>query len=122
MVNRDGSLVEVEWTEALDIVANRIDLIKAEDGGAAFGVIGGAQGTNEDAYALPVSHGSSSETNNVDSRLDDSLASHFLAATVDRALISDLDSATPSWCGDPTSKRSTPPSTCVRGGRLRSWG
>jgi predicted molibdopterin-dependent oxidoreductase YjgC len=33
------------------------------------------------------------ETNNIDVRLDDTLSSHFLAATVDRALISDIDTA-----------------------------
>ncbi len=98
----------VTWTEALDIVANRIDLIHAEDGGAAFGVIGGAQGTNEDAYALSKFARVVLGTNNVDCRLDDSLASHFLAATVDRALISDLDTASTILVWGPDLKEEHP--------------
>ncbi len=108
LVNRGGQLQEVTWTEAMDIVANRIDLIRAEDGGAAFGVIGGAQGTNEDAYALSKFARVVLGTNNVDSRLDDSLSSHFLAATVDRALISDLDTASAILVWGPDLKEEHP--------------
>ncbi len=93
LVKRDGELVAVGWAEALDIVANRIDLISEEDGGSAFGVIGGARGTNEDAYALSKFSRVTLGTNNVDCRMDDALSSHFLAGSVDRALISDLDTA-----------------------------
>ena len=93
LVRRNGELVEVGWSEALDIVATRFDLIKEEDGGGALGVIGGANGTNEDAYAVSKFARTVLETNNVDSRMDDALSSHFLAATVDRATISDLDIA-----------------------------
>ena len=93
LVRRGGELVEVSWAEAIDIVANRIELISEEDGGAAFGVIGGAHGTNEDAYALSKFARATLGTNNVDVRVDNGLSSHFLAATVDRAVISDLDGA-----------------------------
>lgn len=93
LVRRSGELVEVDWSEALDIVANRLDLIKDEDGGAALAVIGGAQGTNEDAYAISKFARVVLGTNSVDARIDDSLSSHFLAATVDRATIADLDDA-----------------------------
>lgn len=93
LVRRDGQLVPVGWHEALEIVATRIDLIREEDGSNAFGVIGGAQGTNEDAYALSKFARVVLGTNNIDCRLDDALSSHFLAATVDRAVIDDLDRA-----------------------------
>ncbi len=93
LVRRDGQLVEISWAEAIDTVANHVDLIRSEDGGAAFGVIGGAQGTNEDAYALSKFARVTLGTNNVDARVDNGLSSHFLAATVDRALISDVDTA-----------------------------
>ena len=93
LVRRDGELVEVEWAEALDIVASRLQLIKDEDGGKALAVIGGANGTNEDAYALSRFAREVLDTPHVDSTLGDSLATHFLAATADRALISDLDDA-----------------------------
>lgn len=93
LVKRDGQFVEVEWAEALDIVSNRLQLIKEEDGGEALAVVGGAQGTNEDAYALSRFAREVLETANVDCRMDDALSTHFLAATVDRARISDLDRA-----------------------------
>jgi len=93
LVRRDGQMVEVEWAEALDVVAGRLELIREEDGGEAVAVIGGANGTNEDAYALSRFARDVLGTAHVDCRLDDGLAAHFLAATVDRALISDLDDA-----------------------------
>ncbi len=93
LLRRNGELVEVGWAEALDAVAERIGLVRDDDGGGAFAVIGGAHGTNEDAYALSKFARVVLGTNNIDARLDDSLSSHFLAATVDRALISDLDDA-----------------------------
>ncbi|MEE8376473.1 MAG: NADH-quinone oxidoreductase subunit NuoG [Acidimicrobiia bacterium] len=93
LVRRGGELVEVSWTEAIDIAASRLDLIKDEDGGKALAVIGGAQGTNEDAYAISKFARVTLGTNNVDARLDDALASHFLCASVDRATIDDLDDA-----------------------------
>jgi NADH-quinone oxidoreductase subunit G len=93
LVRRDGDLVEVDWPEALDIVATRLQLILDEDGGEAMGIIGGANGTNEDAYAVARFGRDVLGTPNIDSRMDDALASHFLAATVDRARISDVDTA-----------------------------
>ncbi len=93
LVRRDGELVAVGWHEALEIAANRLDLIRADDGGEALAVIGGAQGTNEDAYAISKFARVALGTNHVDCRVDDALGSHFLAATVDRALIADLDRA-----------------------------
>ncbi|MEA1903107.1 MAG: NADH-quinone oxidoreductase subunit NuoG [Actinomycetota bacterium] len=93
LIRRGGELVEVQWSEAIDTVANRLDLIREEDGGEALAVIGGAQGTNEDAYALSKFARVALGTNNVDARVDDSLSSHFLGASVDRAVIADLDTA-----------------------------
>ena len=93
LVRRNGELTEVSWAEALDIAATRLQLIKDEDGGDALAVIGGANGTNEDAYALSRFAREVLETPHIDSRMDDALSSHFLAATVDRAIISDLDEA-----------------------------
>jgi NADH-quinone oxidoreductase subunit G len=93
LIRRHGELVEVGWAEALDHVAERIAMVRDSDGGEAFAVIGGAHGSNEDAYALSKFARVVLGTNNVDARLDDSLASHFLAATVDRALIGDIDTA-----------------------------
>ena len=93
LVRRDGELVEVSWQDAISVVANRLNRIKSEDGGEALAVIGGAQGTNEDAYAISKFARVTLGTNNVDARLDDALASHFLSASVDRARIADIDDA-----------------------------
>ena len=93
LVRREGDLVEVDWDEAIDLVATRLGLIKEEDGGEAMAVIGGANGTNEDAYAVSRFAREVLETPHIDSRMGDGLSSHFLAATVDRALIADMDEA-----------------------------
>ena len=93
LVRRDGEYVEVDWADAIDLVADRFGLIRDESGGEAIGVIGGAQGTNEDAYALSKFARTALATNNVDCRIGDSLSSHFLASTVDRAKIDDFDDA-----------------------------
>lgn len=93
LVRREGEMVEVDWAEALDMVATRLQLIKDGAGGEALAVVGGANGTNEDAYAIQRFAREVLETPHLDSRMDDALASQFLAATVDRALISDIDAA-----------------------------
>jgi len=93
LMKRDGEFVAIDWAEALDIVSNRLQLIKEEDGGDALAVVGGAHGTNEDAYALARFAREVLGTPHVDCRMDDTLSSHFLAGTVDRALIDDLDRA-----------------------------
>lgn len=93
LVRRGDQMVEVDWPEALDMVANRLSLIVDESGGAAAAVIGGAHGTNEDAYALSKFARTVLGTNNVDCRPDGGLPAQFLAATIDRGLIADVDHA-----------------------------
>lgn len=93
LVRRGDTFEPVEWSEALDMVANRLGLILDESGGQAIGVIGGAQGTNEDAYALSKFARTVLKTNHLDARIEDGLSAPFLAATVDRGLISDVDTA-----------------------------
>ncbi|MFO7299024.1 MAG: NADH-quinone oxidoreductase subunit NuoG [Actinomycetes bacterium] len=93
LMRKGDELVPVEWSEALQAVAERLGAIKAERGGDALAVLGGAQGTNEDAYAVSRFARTVLGTNNVDARMGDALSSHFLAATVDRARIADLDTA-----------------------------
>ncbi len=93
LIRREGELVEVDWPEALEVVADRLRLIVEEDGGDALAVVGGANGTNEDAWAISRFAREVLGTPHVDSRMDDALAAPFLAATVDRAVISDVDDA-----------------------------
>ncbi len=87
----DGSFKETTWGEALDLVASRLGEIKGA--GKQIGVLGGARGTNEDAYALSKFARVALGTNHIDAQMDDGLDPAFLAATADRALISDLDTA-----------------------------
>ena len=87
----DGSFKETTWGEALDLVASRLGEIKGA--GKQIGVLGGARGTNEDAYALSKFARVALGTDHIDAQMDDGLDPSFLAATADRALISDLDTA-----------------------------
>jgi NADH-quinone oxidoreductase subunit G len=87
----DGSFQEATWSEALELVASRFTEIRDAEKGLA--VLGGARGTNEDAYAVGKFARVVLSTNDIDCQLDDGLDPQFLAATVDRALISDLDTA-----------------------------
>ncbi len=81
------------WGEALDVVAERLGQIIESNGGNAVGAIGGARGTNEDAYALAKFMRVTVGTNNLDAQLDDGLDPQFLAGVVDRARIDDLETA-----------------------------
>ena len=91
--NEDGSYREASWTEALDVTAARLkDIIDAE-GGAAVAGLGGARGTNEDAYAFSKFMRTVVGSNHVDAQMDDGLDPRLLAAPVRRAQISDLDAA-----------------------------
>ena len=84
---------EASWAEALGLVAERLQSIRDNDGADAIGAIGGARGTNEDAYALSKFMRTVVGTNNVDAQLDDGLEPQFLAATASRARIGDLERA-----------------------------
>ena len=107
----DGELREATWVEALDIVADRLGGILREHGGGAVAGLGGARGTNEDAYAFSKFMRTVVGSNHVDARMDDAPASQFLAAVVDRARIDDIDSAATIVVWGPDLKKSTPPST-----------
>ncbi|HKZ26043.1 MAG TPA: NADH-quinone oxidoreductase subunit NuoG, partial [Acidimicrobiia bacterium] len=89
----DGSLVEVSWSEALDVVSKRLGEIVAEHGGGAVAGLGGARGTNEEAYAFGKFLRSVIGTPHLDAQMDDGLDPQFLATVADRATLADLDSA-----------------------------
>ncbi|WP_225836824.1 molybdopterin oxidoreductase family protein [Streptomyces sp. NK08204] len=52
LVRSDGGLVPASWTEALDLIAERLGATRARYGADALGVFGGGGLTNEKAYAL----------------------------------------------------------------------
>ncbi len=88
-----GDHVEASWPDALAVAATRIGDVLERAGGQAVAVLGGARLTNEDAYALSKFARVVLGTNHVDAQMDDGLDPQFLAATVDRARIGDLETA-----------------------------
>jgi NADH-quinone oxidoreductase subunit G len=89
----DGELREATWAEALDLVARRLGEVVDQHGGSAVAGLGGARGTNEDAYAFSKFLRTVVGTNHVDARMDDAPGSQFLAAVADRGVIDDIDAA-----------------------------
>ncbi len=52
LLRKDGSLVEVEWSEALAVIAANVNRILLDDGPQAVGGILSARLTNEEAYLI----------------------------------------------------------------------
>ena len=91
---REGSeFREAGWGEALDLVAQRLTDAIADRGGSSVAALGGARGTNEDAYALSKFMRVAVGSNNLDAQLGDGLDARFLAALAGRGRIDDLESA-----------------------------
>jgi NADH-quinone oxidoreductase subunit G len=113
---------EATWTEALTLVADRLMAIRDREGPDAIGAIGGARGTNEDAYALSKFMRTVIGTNNVDAQLDDGLEPQFLAAVSGKGLIGDLERPPRRfWCGVRTSRKNTRLCTCGSVVLPRNW-
>src|SRR6478752_2174827 len=69
MIRRGGELVECSWPEALDAAADALRDVLAADGAGQIGVLGGARGTNEDAYVWARFAKGVLRTDNVDAQL-----------------------------------------------------
>ena len=89
----DGEFREATWTEAIRLVSEKLNGIIEADGPEAIAGIGGARGTNEDAYAFSKFMRVAIGSNSVDAQLDDGLEPQFLAALAGRGVINDLDRA-----------------------------
>jgi NADH-quinone oxidoreductase subunit G len=89
LVRRGHSLEPASWSEALTVVGSRLAEIKAAQGAAAIGVIGGARLSNEDAYAWAKLAKGVLGTDSVDAQLGDGLPAELIAAlpraTIDEA-------------------------------------
>jgi NADH-quinone oxidoreductase subunit G len=83
---------EVSWPEALDAAADALRTAKDKKGANAIAMLGGARGTNEDAYAWAMLAKGVVRTDNVDAQLGDGLPPEFVLG-MPRAEISDLDTA-----------------------------
>ncbi|MDH3607590.1 MAG: molybdopterin-dependent oxidoreductase, partial [Acidimicrobiia bacterium] len=89
----DGEFEETTWGAAIRVVAEWLGDIIAEHGPDSVAGLGGARGTNEDAYAFGKLLRAVIGTNHIDAQLDDGLNPQFLAAVSPRATIPDLDVA-----------------------------
>src|SRR6476660_3322378 len=92
MIRRGGELVECSWPEALDAAADALREVLAADGANSIGVLGGARGTNEDAYVWARFAKGVLRTDNVDAQMGDGLPA-AVALGLPHATIADLDRA-----------------------------
>jgi NADH-quinone oxidoreductase subunit G len=92
-LTRAGSeLVETPWPEALDAVAATLERVRALHGSGAIALLGGARGSNEDAYAWARLAKGVLGTDNVDAQLGDGLPAEVVLG-LPRAEIGDCDRA-----------------------------
>jgi NADH-quinone oxidoreductase subunit G len=87
-----GTRREVSWPDALDRAADAIEQAKELHGPGSIAVLGGARGTNEDAYVWSVLAKGVIGTDHVDAQLGDGLPADFVLG-MKRAEIADLDRA-----------------------------
>ena len=93
MRGADGELREAGWAEALDAVAAGIGAVVSERGPGAVAGLGGARGTNEEAYAFAKLLRGVIGTGNLDASLGDDPGVALLVGTPRRATIDDLERA-----------------------------
>jgi NADH-quinone oxidoreductase subunit G len=87
-----GGLVEASWPEALDAAADGLRRARNEHGAGSIAVLGGARGTNEDAYAWARLAKGVLGTDHVDAQLADGLPAEVVLG-MPRATIADCDRA-----------------------------
>ncbi len=92
MVRKDGELVECSWPEALDAAAEGLKRALDLNGPHSVALLGGARGTNEDAYAWARFAKGVLGTDNVDAQLGDGLPVEVALGLPD-ATIPELDTA-----------------------------
>jgi NADH-quinone oxidoreductase subunit G len=92
MIRKDRALREVSWPDALDAAASYIRAAREKRGAASIGLIGGARGTNEDAYVWAMLMKGVVRSDNVDAQVGDGLPADMILG-MPRAEISDLERA-----------------------------
>lgn len=70
-IRKEGKLVDVGWTEALDFAAQKLQSIKEKNGPASIGVIGNEMLSNEEAFLLGRFTRQVVGSNNIDFRFED---------------------------------------------------
>jgi NADH-quinone oxidoreductase subunit G len=91
-VRVNGELKEVSWPEALDAAATKLRAAREAKGAGAIAMLGGAHGTNEDAYAWARLLKGVIRSDNVDAQLGDGLPAEMVIG-MPRAEIADCDRA-----------------------------
>ena len=91
-MRRAGELIEATWPEALDVAAGALRQAIDARGPDAVAVLGGAHGTNEEAYAWARLAKGVIGTDHVDAQLGDGLPADVVLG-MPRATIADLDTA-----------------------------
>ncbi len=93
-----GVLRSTTWGEALDLVAEQLGSVRGDEVAA----IGGANNTNEEAFALSKFLRTVVVTPHIDAQVGDAVNPDFLAGVVPRGEISDVDRAHTIllWAGD----------------------
>lgn len=91
-VRREGRLVECSWPEALDAAADGLRRVLELHGPQAIAVLGGARGTNEDAYVWARLAKGVLRTDHVDAQMGDGLPADVLLG-LPAGTIPDLDRA-----------------------------
>jgi NADH-quinone oxidoreductase subunit G len=92
LVRESGALTPATWPNAIDAAAEALRSALAAGGPDAIGILGGARGTNEDAYVWARFAKGVLATDNVDAQLDDGLPAEVVLG-MPRATIDDLDRA-----------------------------
>ena len=104
----DGELREVSWPEALDAAAALLRDALEQHGPESIALLGGARGTNEDAYAFARLMKGVIGTDNVDAQIGDGLPGRGRARPAARARSPTATAPRRSCCSAPISKRSCP--------------
>ncbi|MBT8164478.1 MAG: NADH-quinone oxidoreductase subunit NuoG [Acidimicrobiia bacterium] len=106
--NESGEFEETSWSSAMQVLTQWLADIISEHGGDAVAGLGGARGTNEDAYAFGKLMRSVVGSNHIDAQLDDGLNPQFLTSVTPRATIPDLDEAATILLWGPDLKEELP--------------
>ncbi|NNF65565.1 MAG: NADH-quinone oxidoreductase subunit NuoG, partial [Acidimicrobiia bacterium] len=85
----DGELHPATWSDALDVVADRLSAVRGDE----VAGLGGARGTNEEAFAFGKFLRTVVVTPHLDSQLADGLDPDLLVGLTPRASIDDLERA-----------------------------
>jgi NADH-quinone oxidoreductase subunit G len=91
-VRRGGELVEASWPEALEAAAEGLRRVRDDHGPGSVALLGGARGTNEDAYVWARFAKGVLRTDHVDCQLGDGLPPEVVLG-LPRATIPDCDRA-----------------------------